>query len=462
MRDMLLTESDTIELKESWTEDAMADLAAFANTRGGTLYVGVKDSGEIRGCDVSDDAQKRIGAKILNILQIGADIRIVTGDAAAGLRQALAISVKPSRSPILLRGSYWTRVGTISTKATPEQWANLVLEQTGRTWDSLPVRDGVGLEAIDASAIADYIREAKAHSEPRLPVDLPDNAPIEVVLGSLGLLPNGQVSNAAILAFGKAPYEMFRNARIRIARFRGSGVNDIREHRPQTGTALRQIDGAIEVLEQYIPVRFLMPGTSGNLDETVRRRDLAEYPVSVVREAVTNCVIHRDYVSSDDIQIRVFDDRFEIWNPGGLMPGITIEDLYKTPHLSKRRNPLLADVAFFVHDIERWGSGTSRMVRACKAAAVPLPEFKEQAGGFTVILRRDAWTDEVLQALGLNERQLQAIPELRTNGFLTAQVYQRITGASRRTAFRDLEEMRRLGLIEQAGAGRYVLKRSVE
>lgn len=458
-----LAESDTIEFKASWVEDALEDLAAFANTRGGTLYLGVNDAGKILGCDVGDVTQQRIGAKIRNILQIAADLRVIAAQSAGGLRPVLAITVQRSRSPVLLRGSYWTRMGTISIKATPEQWTDLVLAQIGRSWDALPVRRGLKRTDIDGAALATYIRSAQAHAKPRLPADLPAEAPLEVILATLGLYTDGELTNAAILLFGKAPHQVFRNARVRIARFRGHGVDDVSEHVPLVGGALDQINGAVRILEEYIPARWVMPGTPGNQNEAIRRRDIPEYPVSVLREAVTNAVIHRDYTSPDDIQIRVLDDRFEIWNPGGLLPGLTIPELYRSPHESKRRNPLIADAAFFAQVIERWGTGTSRMVKTCEAADVPSPEFAERGGGFLVILRKDSWTPARLAARGLSERQIAGVMHVLQVGGITNREYRQLTGLKDRSAAEDLRKLVELGILQRSSATgrgtRYVLGR---
>lgn len=105
-------------------------------------------------------------------------------------------------------------------------------------------------------------------------------------------------------------------ARVRVARFRTN--DDIREHAPVVGTVFEQLEGAVRVLEEYLPVRMTFAGSGAGAEEALRRRESRELPPLAVREAVVNAVVHRDYASPDDVQVRVYDNRLEIWNPGGL------------------------------------------------------------------------------------------------------------------------------------------------
>lgn len=84
-----------------------------------------------------------------------------------------------------------------------------------------------------------------------------------------------------------------------------------------------------------------------------------------LREAVLNALMHRDYTDPGDIQMRVEDERLEIWNPGGLMPKVSLEDLRRERHQSRRRNPLVAEVFYYAGLVERWGTGTTRMIQTC-------------------------------------------------------------------------------------------------
>jgi len=88
-------------------------------------------------------------------------------------------------------------------------------------------------------------------------------------------------------------------------------------------------------------------------------------------------------------------------------------------HTSRPRNPSLAQVLFYAGLVERWGSGTTNMIRACREQALPEPEFSEHTGGFVVTFSKDSYTAERLRTVGLNERQVQGVLLLKRTGRIT-------------------------------------------
>ena len=116
-------------------------------------------------------------------------------------------------------------------------------------------------------------------------------------------------------------------------------------------------------------VKFVMTGKP-------EREEVWDYPLEAVREAVINAVCHRDCTVMSHIEIRIYDNELIVWNPGGLPPGLTMEDLFK-PHASKIRNKGLAEVFFDTKIIEQWGSGIEKMINYCKEAGAQEPVFEE-------------------------------------------------------------------------------------
>ncbi len=109
-------------------------------------------------------------------------------------------------------------------------------------------------------------------------------------------------------------------------------------------------------------------------------------PPEVVREAIVNAVAHRDYASHGSVQVMLFADRLEVWNPGTLPPTLTLEQL-RHPHGSVPGNPLLAEPLYLTQYIERMGTGTGDMIERCRSAGLPEPEFA-LTDGFIITLRR--------------------------------------------------------------------------
>ncbi len=116
----------------------------------------------------------------------------------------------------------------------------------------------------------------------------------------------------------------------------------------------------------------------------LQRIDEPAVPQLALREALINAFCHKDYNVSSTTSLAIYDDRLELWNPGGLLPEIKVEQL-KGPHNSYPRNELIADVFYKRGWIEKWGTGTTRMIEYCRANNTPGPEFTDSSNGFSVI-----------------------------------------------------------------------------
>lgn len=129
---------------------------------------------------------------------------------------------------------------------------------------------------------------------------------------------------------------------------------------------------------------------------------------------------------------------------------IKIADLKKS-HPSRPRNELLADVFFKAGLIETWGRGTIKITNECKKAGLPEPEFKEEFGGFSICFYKDIFTEENLQKMGLNERQVKAVLYVKEKGKITNGDYQELNKCSRNTVTNDLRKLIQKGIIKESG-----------
>ena len=110
-------------------------------------------------------------------------------------------------------------------------------------------------------------------------------------------------------------------------------------------------------------------------------------PQEVVAEGIVNAVVHRDYTSNGSVQVMLFKDRLEVWNPGILPPTLTLEKL-RGPHASVPHNPLLAEPMYLTKYIERMGTGIRDMIRRCRDAGLAEPEIRIDDGFFVLTIRR--------------------------------------------------------------------------
>lgn len=166
---------------------------------------------------------------------------------------------------------------------------------------------------------------------------------------------------------------------------------------------------------------------------------------------IVNAVAHRDYNTTSSVQVMVFLDRVEILNSGTLPPSLKVEDLKKT-HTSHPANTLLSAVMYYANYIQEAGSGTMEMVRQCKDAGLPEPEFVSVRNlEFKTIIARDLYTETILSSMGLNERQMKAMKFIKSKGQITNHDYQTMTRVSKATATRDLVDLLKKGIIERLG-----------
>ena len=367
-------EGETVEHKSQWTDRALEDLAAFANHKGGTLLVGIADDGKVIGFPHTDKDLQAIANQIADTLGVRPRVRAER----RGPKTILSITVKPSLMPVSCRGRYLIRVGSVNREMTPDQIARRFVEKLGQTWDALP--SDLKPDAVDPEALRHFARLAAT----RLPQVRESDPPLRT-LENLELLRDGMLTNGGALLFARRPQQVCSSATLHVGRFKAGVVED---DRMATSTLWTQLDTALAAFRTYLQVRFEVAPKTATV-EGLQRKEIWEYPLDALREAVINALIHRDYTALGEIQVRVREDSIEVWNPGGLPEGVKLEDLRREGHTSRPRNPVLAQVFFYAGLVERWGSGTTNMIRACRVQGLPEPEFSEHTGGFAVTFSKD-------------------------------------------------------------------------
>ncbi|MFH0924408.1 MAG: ATP-binding protein [bacterium] len=213
------------------------------------------------------------------------------------------------------------------------------------------------------------------------------------------------------------------------------------------GTLFEQIDETVDFV-----LSKLNRSVAYNKDR-VSSDIIYEIPKSVLREAVVNAVAHRDYSSNASIQVMLFPDRLEIWNPGSLPEGITPETL-RIPHASIPRNPLISDPLFLAHYIERAGTGTLDMIATCHKVGLPEPVFEQRGNQFVLTIWRNWLTESVLVKLDLNDRQSEAIKYVKEHGEISRKVYVSLFSISPRQALSDLTDLVEKRVFILCGKGR--------
>ena len=211
---------------------------------------------------------------------------------------------------------------------------------------------------------------------------LPENTKPHDVLVHLNLLDKERPTNAAILLFGKKPQRFLITSEVKCAHFHGYEVaKPIPSYQVYKGTVFDLVDQAKDFVLSKID---LWVGTRA---ESTQVPTKYEIPQEVVAEAIVNAVVHRDYTSNASVQVMLFRDRLEVWNPGTLPPTLTLEKL-RGPHASLPHNPLIAEPMYLTKYIERMGTGIRDMIRRCRKAGLKEPEIRIDGGSWVLTIRR--------------------------------------------------------------------------
>lgn len=427
-------EGETIEFRSAFGNDALRTLCAFANTRGGSVWVGVADDGTVTGASVGRESLRDWAARIRRELGINAGLETVISGSMTVVRIVVPES---GTKPIRHRGRAYVRSGSTDRIATEDDETRWVLERAGRTWDAIP-EHGCRWEDLDPTLIRRFRKMCLEKGRRALPEDEDD----KMILLKLGLLSEPDApTRAAVLLFAKLPQRFHPNAVLKAGRFRSPTM--IVDDREIGGTLFDQVEEAMTYFRKHLQTRFEFAGEPS--------RDVVwEYPLEAIREAIINAVCHRDYVDGGHAQVRWHDDHLIILNPGGLPPPLRLEDL-KRPHRSVLRNRLIAEAFYNMGWIERWGGGIQKMLDGCRGVGLPEPEFEEMQGAFWVTFRKDVFTEERLRSLGMSDRQIRAVLWTKQKGRITNADYQAINQVSKRTASHELGTLEAGGLLERVG-----------
>ena len=432
---MRYQESETVELKQDYAESVRKDIIAFANTNGGTIYVGISDDGEIVGVTAPDRLIQRISNAVRDSVRPDITMFIhYETESISGKNIVKVIVNRGTSRPYYLSekglqpAGVYVRQGTSAAPAAETVIRQMIKETDGDAYED--TRSLVQDLTFSYTAQA-FLQRGLALEKPQMKT-----------LGFLSA--DGLYTNLALLFSDQCPHF------IKAATFTGRGQDIFQDRKEFKGSLLKQVDDAYA----YLDMRNEKTATF----EGLHRIDHRAYPESALREALLNAVIHRDYSFSASTLISCYSDRVEMVSVGGLLSGFSLEDVLTG--ISICRNPKLANVFYRLDLIEAYGTGLGKMMNAYPS--VPHEElFQTTARVFKVTLPRlsavagrtaeteDSASDAVLEYLAQNESITRADVE-------------RITGMSVSSAIRLINRMIKAGRLKSSGRGKntvYILKR---
>jgi ATP-dependent DNA helicase RecG len=364
------------------SEAIRRNICAFANDlqatgRPGAIFIGVEDDGTCSGIRVDDEllrtlADMRSDGSIQPLPFMTVEKKVVDGCEMA------VVQVAPSENPPLrYKGRVWIKVGPTVQQASPEEEQRLVERRRAgdRSFDMRPAMEA----SVDDLAI-EYIKAAYLPAAVAREVLEQNQRQLDQQLRSLRLLTQGKPAWGALIAFGRDPQNWVPGAYLQFLRIAGVSLTDpIRSRKELTG----RLEDVMLRLQELIEINI---SVSTDVKSAAREINRPDYPVEALRQLTSNAVMHRSYETSNaPTRIYWFDDRIEIWSPGGLYGNVTPENIHEG--VTDYRNPLFAEIMHHLGFAQRFGLGIPLAKESLKNNGNPPLEIAFYTTHVTVVVR---------------------------------------------------------------------------
>lgn len=370
-------ENSYIEFKEEGikAKDLAEEIVALANSEGGIILIGVDDDGNIKG--VSD---KQIEEKIMNICRNNCIPNIIPAfeiiDIAEKTIAVITISKGLNKPYYTSEHKYYIRVGTTKRIASREELLRLFEANGALHFDISPIED-TSMKDLNLDVVRDYFLKYNTF-------DLleEDRDAVQRILLNADIMTetNGKVlcTVGGLLIFGKDPERRLSQNGVSFAHFRGNEITDeLIDKKVVTGRIQ-------DIAEQILVVLKNNMRTQSSI-EGLKREEKREYPILVLREAIVNTLVHRNYsISGSKIRILMFDDRIEFHSPGRLPNTVTIEKM--KIGISYARNPFLVKYMENLRYIDQLGRGIPMILKSMSEAGAKEPVLMEQGEEFILTI----------------------------------------------------------------------------
>ena len=239
-------------------------------------------------------------------------------------------------------------------------------------------------EDLDETRLRWFVRTAR--EKRGFPVA--ENASAHEILMPLGMVgSSGNPRRAAMMCFGKLPLNYAFSCGVKCIEWYGTErAKPMGDYKWYQGDLFKVADDALEFIKRKMRLRI--EGSNGGSQSN----DVFELDERIVREAINNAIVHRDYTSTATVQVEFFADRLEVSNPGPMNKSMTYEMLF-LPHKSYPNNPLIAHAMYLTKYIEDAGSGTIDILRICRENGLSDPQYTPLANDFTITIRRPRYDE---------------------------------------------------------------------
>ena len=352
------TEYDKKEmLEERKPKSWLKSVSAFANGIGGALFFGVSNDEVLVGVDDAEGISEKISEAIKTKMDPAPQV-ILEIHAEDGKKFVVLRVPSGQETPYYYTGDgnriAYVRIGNESVPASAVDLKRLVLRGSNTSFDSLSTR--YSFESLAFTKLRSVYRM-------RTGTELTDSDFVSFDLVD----ENNMLTNAGVLLADESP---MRHSRLFCTRWYGvdkaSGIMEALDDKEYSGSLVSLLQNGTEFVKNNTKKRWKKTGNG--------RVEMPEYPEQAVHEVIVNALIHRDYMEiGSEIHIDIFDDRMEVYSPGGFLPNAQSSSRVR---MSKRRNPVIADIFSRMHFMERRGSGFKKIKADYRHAVNYRPEVE--------------------------------------------------------------------------------------
>ena len=347
---------------------------SFLNTEGGVLWLGIEDDGTVSGVTDVDGARQRVDQILANNVTPRATAFIEQVEIGVTRLLKITLSRGLDRPYYTQRGQYYVRQNAGKRLASREEIRRMYMAVRSFFFDE-SVLSGTGLSDVDKPILNAFLAAAYGVAEE---TDRPDEE-LARLLRNLKCMAGEELTVAGALLFGRQPQRMLPTARMEFARFEGEIAGEtILDRKTVEGRLPQQLDQIESLLRLHLRDAGVIRGFEPEVQP--------ELPPEMLRESVTNALVHRDYSISAPARVMLFEDRLEIHSPGQLPNGVTVENVRAGIHVE--RNPIILSLMSKLGLMTRLGTGIVRIFRLAAERGLPEPELEERGAEFVVTLYR--------------------------------------------------------------------------
>ena len=437
----MLFESENIEFKAKLSDEIYKEVIAFANTDGGTIYIGVDDEGNVIGLENVDDSYTRLTNGIRDAIQpdVTRFIRYVLQEDKVIRIEVGEGSYKPYylKSKGLKPNGVYVRQGASSAPASQELIRKMIKDTDGDQFEDMRTMEQ---ELTFEDAANTFKHYGVEFSEDKF-----------ITLGLINLH-DDHYTNLALLLSDQCKHT------VKVAVFADEDKTIFKDAKEFEGSIFRQLDDTYSYL--------LLCNRTMSTFQGLNRIEKKDYPEEALREALLNAMVHRDYSFSGSIIININDSEIEFISIGGLLPGLSVEDIRSG--ISQPRNRKLAEIFHRLKFIESYGTGIRRIYKLYENNSVK-PRIEVTPNAFKLILPNTNYKNIIEPIKNIKEQiTLKITPQMKVvidylseYGEIGEEELQELLNVKRTRAYLIARQMIEQGLIECSGRGankRYYLK----